>query len=58
MPCQLRTLVYAHENKICADWRIAIIILMTMTEGVEWGHAVCLNADNGGVCLCHFHALL
>lgn len=57
MPCQLRTLVYVHENKICAALRIAIIILMTTTEGVEWGDAVCLIADSGGVCLCHFHAL-
>lgn len=45
MPCQLRTLVYVHENKICAALRIAIIILMAMTKGVEWGDAVCLNAE-------------
>lgn len=58
VPCQLRALAYVHENKLCAAWRIAIAVLMTMTKGVEWGEAVCLNSDNGGVCLCHFHALV
>lgn len=35
--CQVRTLVYTRESKICAALRMAIIGLMTTTRGVAWG---------------------